>query len=69
MKAELPNFTAPFPNAMMIHIPRLNPALCAEFNLIQKSLHALDDISLPYWNNEARSLPVFLIHLKHSVMC
>lgn len=48
MKAELPNFTAPFPNAMMIHFPRLNPALCAEFNLIQKPLHALDDISLPY---------------------
>lgn len=68
MKAELLNFTALFPNAM-IHIPSLNPTLCAEFNLIQKPFPALDDISPPYWNNEARSLPVFLIHLKHLVMC
>lgn len=35
MKTELSNFTALFFNALMIHIPCLNPTLCAEFNLIR----------------------------------
>lgn len=41
MKAKLLNFSALFPNAMMIHIPSLNPTLCAEFNLIQKPFFSL----------------------------
>ena len=38
MKAELSNFIVLFLNVTMIHIPILSPALCAEFNLIQKPL-------------------------------
>lgn len=53
---------------MMIHIPSLSYTLSTELNLIQNPFSALDDISLPYWNNELRFLPVFLIQVVAHVL-
>lgn len=41
-------FSGWLPNAAVNHAASLNPTLCGEFNLIQKPLPALHDISLPY---------------------